>query len=88
MNTITLKTDGVVCSSLLDPGLALDEHSIKMQNEAHRREKAQNDLAEAEVAKHKLARQLIENGPDEAVERFEKIYGPLVELEEEENGSQ
>lgn len=89
VNTVTMKTDGVVCSSLLDPGLALDDYSIKMQIEAHRREKAQTDLAEADIAKHTLARHLIENGPDEAVERFVKIYGPLIKPEQEENdGSQ
>lgn len=82
VNTVTLKTDGVICSSLLDPGLGLDDYSIKMQVEAYRKEKIQNDFNEANIEKHNLARQLIANGPNEAVERYVKIYGPVVKPEE------
>ncbi len=72
---VVLKTDGVVCSSLLDPGDALDSYSKEFQAEELRTETLLNDLTLEEIEKNKLARDIIENGPDEEVERFEKIYG-------------
>lgn len=83
VNTVTMKTDGVVCTALLDTALALDPYSISMQEEALNREKAVNEATRAETAKHTLAQTLIMNGSDAQVERFVRIYGPLTKPETE-----
>jgi hypothetical protein len=81
VNTVTLKTDGVICTALLDTTNALETYKLKMQEQALEKEKAANEATRAEAQKHELAQELIMTGTDEQVGRFVDIYGSLEENE-------
>ncbi len=71
-----MRTDGVVCDAILGHGLALDDYSLGLQQEAVKAKELENDLQRVRVAKERLALKLVEAGNAAAAGVFETVYAP------------
>lgn len=71
----TMRTDGVIVEALLGKGEALDAYSQGLQSAEVRSEQLKNAEKQARVKRQKLARKLVENGDEDEVERYNKLFG-------------
>jgi hypothetical protein len=70
-----MRTDGVVVETLLGQSSGLNDYSVGFQTQAVRAREIENDLREAEIERLKLAVEVVRDGDDAAVERYERVFG-------------
>ena len=71
-----LRTEGVIVDALLGQGDGLDGYSHGLQDEAVRARRIENDRAELERAKLRLALKIVESGDVEAAKIFQQLFPP------------
>ena len=69
-----LRTDNVMIEAVLGRGEALDCHGTVLQEQLARTRTLENDMLEEEVAKMRLAREIVENKESSLAVIFEKVY--------------
>lgn len=77
-STNVMRTEGIIVDALLGQGDALDAYSHGLQDEAVRSKQIENEVREAEIAKMKLANEIIKNEDDAKAKLFEQIYPTLL----------
>jgi hypothetical protein len=69
-----MRTDGVVCDSLLGLGNALDHYSKGLQREALEARRLENDRQRAGLHKEQLAIELVKEGNADGARIFNEVY--------------
>lgn len=69
-----MRTEGVIVEALLGKGEALDAYSDGLQSADVTERQLENDRRRAAVERQELAREIIRNGDDSTVERYEQIF--------------
>lgn len=70
-----MRTDGVVVEALLGQSNGLDDYSVGLQTQAVRAREIENERRAAEIERLKLAVEVVRDGNDAAVERYERVFG-------------
>lgn len=74
VNTVSLKTEGMICSALLDPGEGLDELAKLKYKAEGLKDLGPAEVLESQADRNELALKLITEGTDQAIERYKEIF--------------